>query len=183
MIAPHPSRPTSVGEPVFELTCSFSAPRALVFQAWTDERQMAQWWGPHGFENVACRLDPRVGGSYHIVMRSPQGIDYPVQGLYREVISPKRLAMTVDCSEHPSEWHDFVRPHRAKDDLNPVGVFLQTVTFQEHEGQTILTITAFFQSPEIRDALLDLGMHEGWSQCLERLAALLTKTQSACSFL
>jgi uncharacterized protein YndB with AHSA1/START domain len=72
------------------LTHIIDAPRALVFKAWTDPKHFAQWWGPHGFTNV-CETGLRPGGAYRIVMRSPEGVDYPMRGVYLEVKEPERL--------------------------------------------------------------------------------------------
>ena len=73
---------------------TFAAPRALVWQAWTDPRQLAKWWGPHGFTNPVCEIDLRPGGAIHIVMRAPDGTDYPMRGEFREIVPPERLVFT-----------------------------------------------------------------------------------------
>ncbi|HMD55276.1 MAG TPA: SRPBCC domain-containing protein, partial [Phycisphaerae bacterium] len=104
----------------FVITRVLSAPRELVFKAWTDPRHMAQWWGPHHFTNSVCEMDVRPGGAYRIVMRSPDGIEYPINGVFREIAAPERLVMTMDCSEHPDAWHDLVNPQRGAD-RNPAG--------------------------------------------------------------
>jgi len=148
----------------------FNALRALVFKAWTDPTRMARWWGPHNFTNPVCEMDVRPGGAYRIVMRSPEGVEYPIKGVYREIVEPQRLVMTLDCSEHPAAWHDLVNPNRQKGEGNPAGEMLQTATFEELDGKTTLTIRTRFNSVAIRDAMLKMGMTEGWSQSLERLA-------------
>ncbi len=58
-----------------ELTVSrmIDAPRAMVFQAWTDPKQIARWWGPKGFTTVDYDIDVRPGGAYRLRMRSPEG--------------------------------------------------------------------------------------------------------------
>lgn len=76
------------------VTRVFDAPGELVWNAWTDPKQVAQWWGPKGFTNPVCRLDARVGGAWHIVMRAPDGTEYPCGGVYREVVNPERLVFT-----------------------------------------------------------------------------------------
>ena len=53
-----------------KFTRVFDAPRELVFQAWTDAKHLAQWWGPHGFTNPRCEWDARPGGM--ISLRRPQ---------------------------------------------------------------------------------------------------------------
>ena len=73
---------------------------------------MARWWGPANFTNSACEMDVRPGGAYRIVMRSPEGVEYPIRGIFLEVARPERLVMTLDTSGHPTEWHDLVNPNR-----------------------------------------------------------------------
>ena len=73
------------GAPPNLVVRELDAPRALVFQAWTDPAHMARWWGPHNFTNPVCEIDLRAGGAHRIVMRSPDGVDYPIKGVYRGV--------------------------------------------------------------------------------------------------
>ncbi|MDR3532189.1 MAG: SRPBCC domain-containing protein, partial [Rhodopila sp.] len=80
------------------------APPALVFQCWTDPKQVARWWGPRGFTNPVCEMDVRIGGAWRIVMRAPDGTDYPCGGVYREIIPGERLVFTniaTDPAGHP----------------------------------------------------------------------------------
>ena len=63
-------RATPVGH-VVTITRVIKARRERVFAAWTDPKQMAQWWGPDTFTNPVCELDVRPGGAYRTVMRSP----------------------------------------------------------------------------------------------------------------
>lgn len=159
----------------FVITRVLDAPRALVFKAWTDARHMAQWWGPRGFTNPVCEIDLRPRGAHRIVMRSPDGVDYPIRGVYVEIKAPERLVMTLDCSEHPAEWHELVNPNRAEADRNPAGLMLQTVSFEQIDRKTKLTIRIRFESTAIRDAMLRIGMTEGWTESLERLEEHLAK--------
>ena len=85
------------GEGTVTLTRVFDAPRALVWKAWTDLKMMARWFGPRGFTNPVCELDVRVGGSLRIVMRGPDGNDYPMKGVFREVIAPERTRVHQHC--------------------------------------------------------------------------------------
>ncbi len=73
---------------------TFNAPWGLVWKAWTDPNDMAQWWGPYGFTNPVCKLDARPGGAIHIDMRGPDGIVYPMTGVYREIVAPERLVFS-----------------------------------------------------------------------------------------
>ena len=76
------------------LTRVFDAPRARVFAAWTDAKQVAQWWGPKGFTNPVCEIDARVGGAIRIHMRSPDGSIFPMKGEFREIVPPERIVFT-----------------------------------------------------------------------------------------
>lgn len=157
----------------FLISRVFDAPRSLVFRSWVEPARMARWWGPEGMKNPVCELDVRPGGAYRIVMRSPEGAEYPISGKFREIVEPERLVMTMDVSEHPPEWHDMIRPNRAKGDDNPAGELLTTVLFEEIDGKTKLTVRTFFETAAIREAMVKMGMNEGWSSSLVRLTALL----------
>jgi uncharacterized protein YndB with AHSA1/START domain len=159
----------------FVISRVFDAPRELVWQAWTKPQHMAKWWGPRGFTNPVCEMDVRVGGAYRIVMRSSEGVDYPVAGVFREVERPERLVMTMDTSGHPDEWNQMVKPDWCRGDAHPVGEMVQTVIFEAVDDRTRLTVRTRFVSAAIRDAMMKMGMNEGWSQSLERLAELLKR--------
>jgi len=73
------------------LTRRVSAPLEVVFSAWTDAKQLAEWWGPKGFTNPRCEVDARVGGAIHIDMRAPDGMVYPLTGRILEIDPPHRL--------------------------------------------------------------------------------------------
>lgn len=139
----------------------FDAPRELVFQAWTDPKHVAQWWGPKGFTNPVCELDVRPGGAILIHMRGPDGVVYPTKGVYREIVSPERLVFTNSAFEG--------------EEGNSQLEVLTTVTFGEHNGKTKLTLRAVVvkSTPEVAAALA--GMEEGWNQSLDRLAEDLAK--------
>ncbi len=155
----------------FIITRLFAAPRPMVWAAFTDPAQLAAWWGPHGFTN-RCQLDLRVGGAYRIVMRGPDGVEYPMKGVYREVVAPERLVYTSDMSEHPDEWHDLIQPNRDKRAGRPSLDPVTTVTFEDADGGTRITVTMRFPSAALRDAFVKTGMNEGWSQSFERLDTL-----------
>ena len=73
------------------ITRVFNAPRKMVFDAWTDPRQVAQWWGPRGFTTTISEMDVRPGGVWRLVMHGPDGTDYKNKVVYLEVAKPERL--------------------------------------------------------------------------------------------
>jgi len=142
------------------LTRVFDAPRDLVWRAWTDPKQLAQWWGPLGFTNPVCEIDLRPGGALRIVMRAPDGVEYPMIGVFREISAPARLVFTNIAVDQAGK---------------PILDGLTTVLFAEQGGKTKLTL----QTRAI--ALVDYvaaylaGMEAGWNQSLERLADRLAR--------
>src|SRR5271157_6668647 len=83
----------------------FSAPRELVFRAWTDPGLIARWWGPRGVTNPVCELDARPGGSIRIVMLAGEelgelkGQRWPMKGTFSEVSPPARIVYTSSAIE------------------------------------------------------------------------------------
>jgi uncharacterized protein YndB with AHSA1/START domain len=152
----------------FSISRTFDAPRDIVFSTWTEPGHLARWWGPRDFSCPVCEVDLRVGGSYRIVMRSPDGIEYPITGIYREILAPERIVTTMDVSGHPPSWHDLVNPSRAPGDANPAGELLSTVTFVDLGGSTRVDVRIRFKSEQVGKAMLAMGMTEGWGQSLDR---------------
>lgn len=154
----------------FVITRTIDAPRELVFRAWIDPARLATWWGPEGFTNPVCEADARPGGVYRIVMRGPDGLEYPLTGVYREVREPERLVMTDAWDEHPAEWQELLNANLPRGGAGPSKEALNTVTFEGHGAKTLLTIRTLFDTRAMRDAMVKMGMTEGWNQSLRRLA-------------
>jgi len=81
------------------ITRTFAAPRARVWQAWTDPEQVTRWWGPQYFTAPAATIDLRVGGKYHFCMRSPEGQDFWSTGVYQEITPMDRIVYTDSFSD------------------------------------------------------------------------------------
>ncbi len=89
-------------------------------------------------------------------MRSPEGVDFWVRGVYREVVEPERLVFTW-------AWE--------KREGHPGHKTLVTVNFAEHGAKTKMTIRqAVF--PSVRERNSHWG---GWSESFERLARYVAK--------
>src|SRR5471030_2367466 len=88
----------------FIITREFAAPRELVFAAWTDPKMLAQWWGPKGFSNLVCEWDARPGGKIYVVMRGPDGTDYPMGGEVREVVAPEKLVTVTGALDEQGKF-------------------------------------------------------------------------------
>jgi uncharacterized protein YndB with AHSA1/START domain len=143
------------------LTRVFNAPRALVFKAWTDPKLTAQWWGPRGFTNPVCEMDVRRGGAILIHMRGPDGIVYPMSGVYQEVVEPERLVFTSAAPDKAGK---------------PLFEIRNTITFVQERSGTKLTVEALVVKTTAAAAPHLAGAVVGWSQMMERLEAFLSKT-------
>lgn len=152
----------------FLISREFSATRSALFEMWMHAEHLARWWGPRGLTTPVCEVDARPGGKFRIVMRGPDGQEYPLKGEYVEIDGPARLVMSLDCSEHPESWHDLMNPGRDRA-RPPQLVMVQTVTFEDVGGRTRMTVRTRFPTAQMRDAALRVGMTEGWTQSLDRL--------------
>ena len=148
------SEPSARSDREIVLTRTFDAPAARVFKMWTEADHVARWWAPKGFTTTVKALDARPGGVFRLVMHGADGTDYPVKGVYREVVPPKRLVYVED-------WDDDARPSMES---------LVTVAFEEHDGGTVLTLRILYASAADRAAATDMGVVEGWSSCFDNLA-------------
>jgi uncharacterized protein YndB with AHSA1/START domain len=70
-----------------KLTRNFDAPRAEIFEAWTNPEHVACWWDPAGEPLAACEIDLRPGGSFKFVTKDHP--DMPFAGTYREIAPPR----------------------------------------------------------------------------------------------
>ena len=149
------------GQASVTLTRVFDAPRALVWKAWTDPKMMAKWFGPRGFTAPVCELDVRVGGSLRIVMRGPDGSEYPMKGEFREVGPPERLVFTNIATDQDGK-------HLLEGTT--------TVIFSESDGKTTLTLqTQAVGLVAIAPQML-AGMEAGWNQSIDKLAELFLRS-------
>ena len=138
------------------ITRVFDAPRPLVFKAWTEPDRLVRWWGPQGFTTPSCTMDVRPGGAFRFWMRSPEGTDHWLRGVYREIVEPERLVFTW-------AWEDA--------EGKPGHETVLTVSLAEHGAKTKLTLRqAVFESVTARDE-----HQSGWTSGLDRLAEYLAR--------
>jgi uncharacterized protein YndB with AHSA1/START domain len=140
-------------------TRAFEAPRELVFEAWTNPEHVRHWWGLRGSTMVLCEADVRPGGSWRYVTTAEDGAEVPFTGVYQEVTPPERLVYT--------EMYD-VEPFNSGDPA------VNTATFTQEEGGTLVTVTTVYPSKEVRDFALSTGMEAGAAESYDRLAEHLT---------
>jgi len=148
-----------------QLTRIFDAPREIVFEAWTDQNQFAQWFGAAACDGAtleSVKVNARVGGKYRLQVRRPDGEFFTSVGVYREVKPPERLVFTWAFEKDGSgdEFGEVEPPE-----------MLVTLEFKARGKQTELTLThEKFASVESRDR-----HNDGWNRCLNELGKFVGK--------
>jgi uncharacterized protein YndB with AHSA1/START domain len=131
-----------------------NAPRALVFQAWTDREHLRQWLGPRWHPARELTMDVRPGGRWRACLRSiDTGNDLWVGGVYREIVPPERLVFTFAWEEEGERGLETV----------------VNITLTERDGKTHMTMR---QTPFQSDGEHD-GHRGGWTSSFDRLDDLL----------
>jgi uncharacterized protein YndB with AHSA1/START domain len=131
-----------------------AAPRERVFQAWSDPKQITQWFGPDGFKTESLECDIRAGGRWRFVYTGPDGTRYENRMVFLRVEAPQLIEI-----EHGSD----------KD--NDPARFHVTVTFDaQSDGKTVLTMRQLHPTKEQRDATIGFGAVEFGYQTLGKLA-------------
>ncbi len=142
----------------FIITRVFDASRERVWKACTEAKQLAQWWGPQGFSAPICEWDARPGNKIYVVMRGPDGTDYPMGGQFHEVVPPERLVTTTGALDDKGEL---------------VFEFRHTLTLVERNGKTTLTMKSRLIQATAEAHKYVAGFEAGMTQSLERLGELL----------
>ena len=146
------------GERAVTLTRVYDAPRELVWRAWADPKHMAQWFGPRGFSSSVPELDVRVGGAFRIVMHGPDGNDYPMKGVFREVEPPTRLVFASIAVDN---------------DGNHLLEGETTVFLEDDGGKTRLTVHSHARGLVPASPQMLAGMEAGWNQSLDKMGDIL----------
>jgi len=141
------------------VTREFNAKLPLVWDAFTKQEILDQWWAPKPFESKTKVMDFKVGGRRFYAMVSPEGQEMWQLQQYTS-ITPKTnfkfLSVFADKDENPylpgSNW-----------DLN----------FSEENGITKISISIYNESLERMEKMIEMGFKEGFTMTLNELNALL----------
>jgi uncharacterized protein YndB with AHSA1/START domain len=134
------------------ITREFDAPAALVFRAWTDPELVPRWWTARRGTMTVCEIDLRVGGAWRWVMTTHEGgFEVGFHGEFREIEPGRRLVRTEVYEGMPD------------------AEALETTTFEEGDGRTLVTMLVQHELPEHRDAHIASGMEDGLQDALDLL--------------
>ncbi len=148
------------------ITRLLDAPRELVFAAWTDPAQLAEWFAPHGCSITIAELDVRVGGALRWGIVTPDGSVCLCAGTYREVIAPDRLVFSMALVDE--QGHRISSAEAGKESGWPSETVV-TVTFEGESGKTRLTL----RQTVLESIAKRTGAYPSWLQMLDRLEARL----------
>ena len=143
------------------LTRLIDAPREKLFRAWTEPELMKQWFTPRPWTTPVIEVDLRPGGSNLIVMRGPDGTEFPNRGVYLEIVKNERLVFT---DAYTNAWEPSEKPF-----------FTGIITFEDEGGKTRYTARALHWTVADREAHEKMGFHEGWGICADQLAELAAR--------
>lgn len=140
---------------------TFDAPARLLFEAYSKPEHLLRWFGPEGYPLTLCEVDFRVGGRYRFAMTGPDGVQMqPFGGEYLEIVPNERIVYS-DRFEAPDAEETIV-----------------TVTFEEVDGRTTLTLHTLFASAEMKRKHLGMGYEQGVGSSLDQLARLVLEEGS-----
>lgn len=111
---------------VVAATREFQAPRQLVWDAMTKPEHLRATLAPYDETVTVLDIDLRVGGDYHYVFVTPDGIECSFRGGFREVDHPARIVQTWHFDGWPEVWA------------------VQTDELSEADGVTTLTTSLTF---------------------------------------
>ena len=151
---------TPAGEPVITVRRFFKAPPELVYKACTDADYIRRWMGPRRLEVSECEADLRVGGTWRLVHRAPDGTEFVFYGEFLELDPPVRRVGTFIWEGAPEDR------------------VVETMELQAVEGGTLLTTTSVHTSVAARDMHIANGMEGGIIESYERLDELVAEDQA-----
>lgn len=157
----------------FIITRVFNAPRALLFQVWTEPAHQEHWSAPPGGKLVVHQYDLRPGGTLHYATHLPDGT--VMWGIWkiREVEPPARLVYVNAFSDASG---GLTRPPMAP--TWPLEI-LSTITFTDLGEKTAVSIAWLpINASAAERRTFQQGrasMQGGWSGCLDGIAAYLAK--------
>ena len=144
------------------ITRTYDAPARLLFEAWSKPEHLKKWFGPVGYPVTMCEMDFRKGGQWRAAMTGPGGEQQtPFGGEYLEIVPGRRIVFS----------NGFELPGAEK--------MIWTVTFDEKDGKTLLTIRTLFASIAQKATHVGAGMKEGMASGLDQLGDLVARLKAA----
>jgi uncharacterized protein YndB with AHSA1/START domain len=145
------------GIPQVVVSRAFDAPAELVVRAHLDPELLTQWLGPRDLTLTIDRFEVRDGGRWRYVHHDPEGNEYGFHGVFHGEPSRAGIVQTFEYEGVPGH------------------VKLDTTSFEQRDGQTVVRTISSFPFLEDRDGMVASGMERGVRDSGDRLDALLTE--------
>ena len=139
------------------ITREFAAPREFLFRAFTEPDLLVRWLGPRSLTMTIDRHEVRDGGTWRYLHREEDGTEHGFHGVFHGMPTPDNMVRTFEYEGAPGH------------------VSLESVTFEERDGRTLMRQNAVYQSVADRDAMVESGMEAGLNDGFERLDELLAE--------
>ena len=133
----------------------FNAPIELVWEAWTQPKHLAQWWGPKGMTVTVVEHNFKVGGKCKYVMPMPNGREFISEGQYSEIVKFQKIVTSANF-----------RPMTE-------GVEIRAL-FEKNGSKTNFTFSVIHPTEEYKIQQEKMGFYNGWGSTFDRLEAFLT---------
>ena len=138
----------------------FNAELSLVWDAFTNQEILDQWWAPKPYESKTKVMEFKVGGRRFYAMVSPEGQEHWSLQQYTS-ITPKTNFKYTSVFADKDET-----PHLPGSDWD--------LTFSEQNGITRVSITIYNESQERMQKMIEMGFKEGFTMTLNELGSLLS---------
>lgn len=141
-------------------------PATYLFAAHTAPEHLMRWFGPVGYPVTLCEQDFRVGGQWRMAMTGPDRVQGPpFGGTYLEIVGNRRIV-------YDNRFEDGVGGSM---NLKHAGTMVMTVTFDEVEGATVLTVSTLFDTVGMKQEYLGVGMLDGIASGFDQLETVATE--------
>ena len=152
----NPTTAERVSHREFVITRTVNGPAHIVFKAWSDPDLFRRWWTPKSFGMtiLSCEMDVRTGGGYRLVISHPS-MEQPMAffGKYLEVVPNVRIVWTNEEGDEEGA--------------------VTTVTFEEHDGRTLVVWRDLYPSKETLDEAMISGATSGFGEQFEQLEDII----------
>ena len=137
----------------------FNAEQSLVWDAFTKQELLDQWWAPKPWVSKTKVMDFKVGGRRFYAMVSPEGMESWALQQYTSII--------------PISEFQFYNTFADKDENQQLPGSDWNLSFSERDGITKVSITIYNESLERLEKMIEMGFKEGITATLHDLEGLL----------
>ncbi len=144
------------------ITRDIAASPNQLYRCWTEPELIKQWFAPKPWSVTRAETDVRAGGASLVVMRGPDGTEFPNPGVYLELVPNQRI---VSTDAYTRAWEPSAK------------AFMTLVlTFDDlGDGITRYTARARHWNVADREAHEKMGFTVGWGLCTDQLEKLVSE--------